>query len=150
MNDRRFQRLVSTLLLAVFCLGQTLVGTVAVRCTDSSGESRIEVVCSRSDVGSCLTTGCEPGPEVADLHDEGAADSHEPCRDEPVGQAVCRAKLIPQPLLFDPLVLEAADLPPWVPACDPVCVQAPTGPVRPERERPPDSTDRLSTVILLV
>lgn len=149
MNDRRFQRLVSTLLLAVFCLGQTLVGTVAVRCTDSSGESRIEVVCSRSDVGSCLSTGCEPGAEAADLHGGDAADSPEPCRDEPVGQAVCRAKLIPQPVLFDPIALVAADLPPWVPASEPVCSPAPPG-VRPERERPPDSTDRLSTVILLV
>lgn len=150
MNDRRFQRLVSALMLAMFCLGQTLVGAVAVRCTDPSGDSRIEVVCHRSDVGVCVTTGCEPAVWTADRHDEGSLGEPEPCRDEPVGQAVSRAKLIPQPLQYAPVVETAAELPRWTPPGDSVCAAARRPSVQPERERPPDAAERLSTVILLV
>ena len=151
MKQPVWQHLISGLLLAAFCLGQTLIGVVAVRCTDSTGQTRIEVLCNRTDQGECqsttLATACSTD---ADLDHPEMSDSPDPCRDEPLGQVVCRAKLIPQPVSLEPALTTLVVVLPWLP---PVQWAPPAPWLRPGQaghERPPDSIARLSTIVLVV
>jgi len=144
------QRLITLLCLLAFGLGQTLFASGGVRCTDASGNTRIEYACLKSTSGACLTPCVEVAVHEADGDHASDPIAPTPCEDEPLGSQVSAAKLIPSSVSLDPVfaaVVVAVLWDSWSFACDQSV--RPVAPDR-DRERPPDSLACLRTVILIV
>ncbi len=143
-------RLITLVCLVAFGLGQTLFTTMGVRCTDASGDSRIEFACLKSSNGACLTPCIEVSQHEAD--DDHSSDPivPTPCEDEPLGSQVSAAKLIPSSVSVDPVFAALVVAVLWdvwsVDGDQPARLASPV----PDRERPPDSLARLRTIILVV
>ena len=93
-----FQRLIATLCLLAFGLGQSVFATVGVlRCTDSAGESRVEFGCVKSARGDCGKS------DASDLDilvpTERTAPT--PCQDETIVPHDGQAKLVQDRLSLD-------------------------------------------------
>jgi hypothetical protein len=150
MHQPLLHRLITLLCLVAFGLGQTLFTTMGVRCTDASGESRIEFACLKSSNGACLTPCIEVSEHEAD--DDHSSDPivPTPCEDEPLGSQVSAAKLIPSSVSLDPVFAAVVVAVLWdvwsVDGDQPARSTASA----PDRERPPDSLARLRTIILVV
>ncbi len=89
------QRLISMLCLVAIGLGQTVFSSMGVRCTDASGETRIEYACIKTTVGLCPASCIEPSAQFGDACHESDSSVPTPCEDELLGLHVSIAKLIP-------------------------------------------------------
>lgn len=150
MKCPALQRSLAILCLLAFGLGQTVFVPLGVRCTDATGETRIEIACIKSDEGSCRTSGLEVGAQPEGQSRETELPSPVPCEDEPLGLQESPARLAPTDAPSGPVhgtVFVAA-------RCEP----RPLNDVQParswrpnvDREHPPDSLARLRTIIMLV
>ena len=150
MNQPSIQRLIATLCLVAFGLGQTVFASMGVRCTDASGNTRIEYACIKSAQGTCLTPCTDPGVHATDADHKEDPVAPTPCEDEPLGSQLSAAKVIPSSGALAPVFAAIAVALVWDQWC--LAVEVPVGCVRPalDRDRPPDSLTRLRTVILLV
>ena len=144
------QRLISLLCLLAFGLGQTLFTSFGVRCTDASGNTRIEYACLKSPSGACLTPCIDVTVHEADEDHSSDPIAPTPCEDEPLGSQASAGRLMPSSVSLDPVfaaVVVAVLWDRWSFACDqsvrPVTLDR-------DRERPPDSLACLRTVILIV
>ncbi len=150
MKNPWIQRLIATLCLVAFGFGQLVFASIGVRCTDASGISRFEFACLKSADGACLTPCVDPG-EHADADDHASDPTPPtPCQDEPIGSQASAAKVIPSNVVPVPVVaavLVAIIWDHWSLTCS-----EPTRSFQPcrDRDRPPDSLERLRSVILLV
>jgi hypothetical protein len=143
-----FQRWVMFVCLVAFGLGQTLLSSLVVRCTDSSGVSRVELGCAKSAQGACLVNCCQSLSQTDAAQDE--PEPVTPCTDEPIGPQLSTLKLFTSEIVLDPALLVAVlaiVCDEWTSASE-LHVAWPRGLA--ERERPPDSLAHLCTVILLV
>ena len=150
MRQPSTHRLIAFLCLVAFGLGQSLFASMGVRCTDASGNSRIEYACVKTSNGACLTPSIELVAHEADDDHSSDPAGPTPCEDEPLGSQISAAKVIPSSVSIDPVlaaVVVAVLWDGW-----PVDIEQParSATPEPERERPPDSLARLRTVILLV
>lgn len=150
MRHALIQRLLVTLCLAAFGLGQTVCIGIGVWCTDATGVSRVEFTCFKSAQGACLTPCAAPEVHATAEDHEGEPFSSSPCEDTPLGVQLSAARLDhSNPVLesvFATVVvtmLRAA----WASESE---GSARVLAVAPERERPPDSLVRLRSVILVV
>lgn len=150
MRRTLVQRLIAVLCLFAFGLGQAVSASFLVRCEDGTG-SRLEFACERTSDGSCVNA-CDQldGP----VDDAGAqtTDDHDPhpCKDTPVSDTHAAAKMAAKAraLELSELTAMAAAI-----ACHVGVFDTPKPGVhfvpRPN-EKPPDTTARLRTVILVV
>lgn len=143
-------RLITLLCLVAFGLGQTLVTSMLVRCTDASGESRFELACLKSSRGECLTPCIEASEHEADEDHSSDPIVPTPCEDEPVGSKFSAAKVIPSSVLLDSVLTAVVVAVLWeVWSIDGDQPSRSAAPV-PDGERPADSLARLRTIILVV
>jgi hypothetical protein len=150
MNQPSIQRLIAILCLVAFGLGQTVFASMGVRCTDASGNSRIEYACIKSSQGECLTQCTEPGVHATDEDHEGDPATPTPCEDEPLGSQLSAAKVIPSSGALEPVFAAIAVAFLWDQWS--FTVELPARCVRPalDRDRPPDSLTQLRSVIIIV
>lgn len=148
MNRSHFQRTVSLICLLACTLGQAVIGSFAVRCTDAAGHSRVELACIRDSAGQCAAR-CDDvsfdEDKYAD-HTEPAA----PCEDERIAETTI-ARTQSNGASFDPVVsqtLVAFGIAPSWALSEAIPSFARGFEVR--HGRPPDALARLRTVILLV
>lgn len=150
MHQPLRHRLITLLCLVAFGLGQVLFTSMGVRCTDASGESRIELACLKSSSGACLTPCIDASDHVVDEDHSSDPIVPTPCEDEPLGSQVSGAKVIPSSVSLDPVLKAVVAAVLWE-----VWSFDGEQPVRfaasvPDRERPPDSLARLRTIILVI
>jgi hypothetical protein len=150
MHRSLTQRLNAFLCLMAFGLGQTLFASMGVRCTDASGDTRIEYVCIKTSQGACLTPCVDPAVHAADDNHESDDVPPTPCEDEPLSSQAAVAKSIPSSVSLQPViaaVLVAILSDHWS-----FTTSQPVSPRHPEvdRDRPPDSLAHLRSVILIV
>ena len=150
MNPPSIQRLIAFLCLVAFGLGQTVFASMGVRCTDASGNTRIEYACIKSSQGECLTPCTEPGVHATDDDHEGDPTTPTPCEDEPLGSQLSAAKVIPSNGALEPVFAAIAVAFLWDQWS--FVVELPVRCARPalDRDRPPDTLTRLRSVILTV
>lgn len=150
MNPPSIQRLIAFLCLVAFGLGQTVFASMGVRCTDASGNTRIEYACIKSSQGECLTPCTEPGVHATDDDHEGDPTTPTPCEDEPLGSQLSAAKVIPSNGALEPVFAAIAVALLWDQWS--FAVELPVRCARPalDRDRPPDALTRLRSVILTV
>lgn len=146
----RVHRCLAILCLVAFGLGQTVLASMGVRCTDASGQTRFELACIKSGQGSCLTTCQETGAEQAEDPHDAELPSSVPCEDEPLNSHAPGAKLIPSGWSLEPVVTAVVETVLWdTPSrtlCDPECSRF----AERDRVRPPDPLTQLRCVILIV
>lgn len=150
MRRMLIQRLIVTLCLAAFALGQTVFASVGVWCTDAEGTSRIEYACFKSPQGTCLSPCAEPDVHATSEVHEDEPLSPFPCEDTPLGPQLTAVRILHSDLAV------GAGLESFTPAisCDartfePDATVVAVGRNR-ERRRPPDSLDRLRSVVLVL
>ena len=150
MTQPSIQRLIAILCLVAFGLGQTVFASMGVRCTDASGNTRIEYACIKSSQGECLTPCTEPGVNATDEDHEGDPATPTPCEDEPLGSQLSAAKVIPSNGALEPVFAAIAVAFLWDQWS--FAVELPVRCVRPalDRDRPPDSLTQLRSVIIIV
>ncbi len=143
MTRDRFYPALAWLCLIWFGLANTLLAGGMVVCRDGHGDSRVEWGCSRNDSGECaISCGSdfdEPG------HDEGPAH---PCDDTPINGEYQVTNAPPRTM---------SDVPGPVPVHVAVIAMHMEVPLpaqvawdRARPQRPPDTLQRLRSVILLV
>lgn len=148
------QRLIALVCLVAFGLGQTVFASMAVRCRDASGQTRIELGCAKTVSGACVSS-CDgsaldnavsSAPPVGD-HELAAPTA--PCQDEPLTQSlpVLKSTSTVSSVVFTDAFLVAVltFVMDWD-AGEPVQSLARAT----DRDRPPDEIARLRTVILIV
>lgn len=150
MRQPLVQRLIAVLCLVAFGLGQGIASSFLVRCEDGTG-SRFEFACARTSDGSCLDA-CDQVDGPVDHADAQPTDDHDPhpCKDTPVGDTHAAAKIAPKS--------SAPELPELTAMATAIAYHAavfdtpnPRMHVVPRtNEKPPDTTARLRTVILVV
>lgn len=150
MRQPSTHRLIALLCLVAFGLGQSLFTSMGVRCTDASGNSRIEYACVKTSNGACLTPGIELVAHEADDDHSSDPAGPTPCEDEPLGSQISAAKVIPSSVSIDPVLAALVVAVLWDGWPVDIAQPARCATAEPERERPPDSLARLRTVILLV
>lgn len=143
-------RLIAVLCLVAFGLGQGIASSFLVRCEDGTG-SRFEFACARTSDGSCLDA-CDQLDGPVDDADARTTDDHDPhpCKDTPVGDTHAAAKIAPKASASElpELTAMAAAIAYHVAVFD---TPKPRVHVVPRtNEKPPDTTARLRTVILVV
>lgn len=150
MRHALIQRLLVTLCLVAFGLGQTVFASMGVWCTDATGSSRIEYACFKSAQGACLSPCSEPDVHATSEDHEDEPLSPLPCEDTPLGSQLSAARLDhSNPALelafatFVVTILRDA----WIFDSDESAhvIRLTRG-----RTRPPDSLTRLRSVILVV
>ena len=151
MTRTHSQRLIALLCLVAFGLGQTLFVSVAVRCRDASGESRIELGCLKSSTGACLAS-CNDAEATDDAQSDAERPNGpvQPCEDEPLVEPTAVAKALPKHVTYDTAAaaILVAVLVYSFEFAEPDTERgsrAGSG-----RDHPPDAISRLRTVILLV
>jgi hypothetical protein len=150
MNRSLPKHLIAFLCLVAFGLGQTLFASMGVRCTDASGDTRIEYACIKTSQGACITPCIDPGVQAADDDHESDDVPPTPCEDEPLSSQAAAAKLIPSNVSLEPLFAAVVVAILWD-NCSFTTDQL-ANPRHPEvdRDRPPDSLARLRSIILIV
>lgn len=150
MNRPLPKQLIAFLCLVAFGLGQTLFASMGVRCTDASGDTRIEYACIKTSQGACLTPCIDPGVHAADDNHESDNVPPTPCEDEPLSSQASAAKFIPLRVSLEPVFAAVVVAILW--AHWSFTTDQPASPRHPEvvRDRPPDSLARLRSVILIV
>lgn len=150
MNRSLPKHLIAFLCLVAFGLGQTLFASMGVRCTDASGDTRIEYACIKTSQGACLKACIDPGVHAADDNHESDDAPPTPCEDEPLSSQAAAAKLIPSSVSLEPVFAAALVAILWDHWS--FTTYQPVSPRHPEvdRDRPPDSLARLRSVILIV
>ena len=150
MHQRLNQPLIAALCLVVFGLGQTLFASMNVRCTDASGDTRIEYACFKTPQGTCLMACVDPG-----VHAE--HDSHEsddvpasPCEDEPLSSPATAAKLNPSNVSLTPVFAATLVAILWDHWSFTTYQPASPRHADVDRDGPPDSLACLRSVILIV
>ena len=149
MNRLLTQRLITILCLMAFGLGQTLFTSIGVRCTDSSGKVRIELMCLKTSRGTCLSACTESAKhQTDDPHTDPAAQT--PCEDEPLGSQVSPARVAPSSVPPEPVFVTVSLEVLW--DRSPVACNCALRSFRSDRvrDRPPDSLARLRSVIRVV
>lgn len=150
------QRLIAVLCLLATGLGQSVFGSLGVRCEDLAGQRRFEWACVKTIEGNCLAGSDADGTDARSSFDsiqqgqDGPERTPLPCKDRPIHEPSNLVKLLPKSNLHEAGQLVAVlatfvqqasfiDLPrvclttrPWA-AC-----------------RPPDTLARLRSVILTV
>ncbi|MFO0873570.1 MAG: hypothetical protein U0575_06310 [Phycisphaerales bacterium] len=145
-------------LLAWLCLISVGLSGTALRagfviCSDGHGGSRLEWGCAQTDSGEC-TTSCDechdqaPASDSHDLHVPTNQDPTHPCDDRPLVSehvgAQRESRLLEVPVLAVAAALELPAL-----ACTAPCVEGLPRHVPPDAS-PPDTVERLRSVILVV
>lgn len=150
MHPATVHRLIAALCLVAFGLGQAAFTSIAVRCTDASGHTRIEYACVKSPKGACLTPCAEPGVHAADDDHTGDPTQPTPCEDEPLGPQFSAARVGAASETMEVIVAAVLSVVLWD-QC-PFVVDEPARCAQQvaNRDRPPDSLVRLRSVILTV
>lgn len=151
MGRKLVQRVIAIVCLMAFGLGQTVLASAAVRCTDAWGTTRLELACIKNSLGSCGTTCSEPGEaEAMDGGRPTVPSETAPCEDEPIGAQATTARPSSTSVSLEPVVDKVVIAFVWGGLPDNLDQQSPLA-YRPcERGHPPDSFVRLRSVILLV
>ncbi|MBK7405095.1 MAG: hypothetical protein IPJ41_10795 [Phycisphaerales bacterium] len=146
-----FQRCVAVVCLVAFGLGQPLLASMGVRCTDASGNTRLEFACIKTTQLACLATSAElAGTHAADEQRQADPGVPAPCEDEPLGSQASAARLVSSGVSLERAFVSAVvatHCERWPLACGQGLRS-----LRPERDRdrPPDLLARLRSVILIV
>lgn len=148
------QRLIALVCLVAFGLGQTVFASMAVRCRDASGQTRIELGCAKTVSGACVSS-CD-GSALDNADSIASPDGdHEPavpmapCQDEPLTQSfpVLKSTSSATSVVFtEAFFVAVLTLVMDWDAREPVESRARAT----DRDRPPDEIARLRTVILIV
>lgn len=150
MRQPLVQRLIAVLCLVAFGLGQGMASSFLVRCEDGTG-SRFEFACERTGDGSCVDA-CGQLDGLVDVADALPTDDHDPhpCKDTPVGDTHAAAKMAAKARAFElpDLTAMAAAIAYHVAVFDTPKPRVHFVPRT--NEKPPDTTARLRTVILVV
>ena len=150
MRRTLVQRLIAVICLLAFGLGQAVSASFLVRCEDGTG-SRFEFACERTSDGSCVDA-CEQVDGPVDDADAQTTDDHapHPCKDTPVSDTHAAAKMAAKARALESpeLTAMAAAIAYYVAVLD---TPKPSVHFVPRaNEKPPDTTERLRTVILVV
>ena len=139
------------LCLAAFGLGQALL-PFGVRCTGSSGESRIELACLKDSLGYCQSACSRDSHDDPQDHDRSEpADTHSPCEDQPLGSSVPMATKLAQSSLSLDTILTVVAVVLIVDSWAQLPIESKwVGIAGLVPQRPPPNTAHLRTVILLV
>lgn len=150
MTRLLIHRTVLILCLVAFGLGQAVFTSVGVRCMDASGNTRIELVCVKSDKDHCQSLCSDDAQTDEDRGTKDAPLSHAPCEDEPLSQEATAVR----PITFRAM-LEPAVVPVFI--CFTIDCWALPGVrsvsfshARFDPDRPPEQLSTLRTVILIV
>lgn len=151
MRQALIQRLIVTLCLVAFGLGQTVFVSMGVWCTDASGASRIEFGCFKSAQGACLTPCAEPDVHTTAEDHKGEPLSPSPCEDEPLGLQLSAANVHHPSLVFEPVFVAAVVAILWDSPWS-IETEESARAVRfaRERGRPPSFLTHMRSVILVV
>lgn len=157
MRPTPVHRAIALLCLLAIGIGQSVLGSLVVRCENSSGQSTIKLACAKSLDGACLSS-CAPEDThpCSDEHDDSPGDHPRlPCKDTPLGEGSNGSKVLrrlsttdPAPLIASPVVIPAALWPDTALGTPDHAVSS--TPLAQPNARPPDSVARLRTVILTV
>lgn len=144
------QRLISLICLVAFGLAQTLFASMGVRCTDASGETRIEFACIKSRAGACLSSCMEPNTLCDEDNHENDPTTPTPCEDEQLGSQINAAQSLRANVQLDHVfaaVVVAILWNHWSFADEQLEQMRQ---LKQDRDRPPDSLTCLRSVILIV
>lgn len=157
MRPTPVHRAIALLCLLAIGIGQSVLGSLVVRCENSSGQSTIKLACAKSLDGACLSSCAEEDSHPCpDEHDDSPRDHQRlPCKDTPLGEGSNGSKVLRRlsttdsaPVIASPFPIPATFWPDAVLRMPDDALSS--TPLAQPVARPPDSVARLRTVILTV